>query len=72
MIEDGEWSGEPKIVAFSEVFSVNIIVYDTTSCSTPYLIAENESTTHTEYLLMINNNHFNTLRIKRQIKSTDF
>ena len=28
MMEDGEWGGEPEIVVFSEVYSVNIIVYD--------------------------------------------
>ena len=72
MMEDGEWGGEPEIVAFSEVYSVNIIVYDAMSCSTPYLIAENESATHTVYLLIINNNHFNTLKVKGQTKSTDF
>ena len=42
------------------------------SCSIPYLIAENENATHIVYLLIINNNHFNTLKAKGQIKSTDF
>ena len=50
MMEDGEWGGEPEIVAFSEMYSVNIIDYDAMSCSTPYLIAENENTTHTIYI----------------------
>ena len=71
-MEDGEWGGEHEIVAFSEVFIVNIIVYDAMSCSTPYLITENENATHTVFLLMINNNHFNTLKVKGQTKSTDF
>ena len=26
MMEDGEWGGEPEIIAFSEVYNVNIIV----------------------------------------------
>ena len=51
--------GEPEIVAFSEVYRVNIIVCDALSCSTPYLIAENENSTYTIYLLIINNNNFN-------------
>ena len=72
IMEDGEWDGEPEIVAFSEVYSIIIIVYDAMSCSTPYLIAENENVTHNVYLLMINNNHFNTFRVKGQTKSTDF
>ena len=72
MMEDDEWVGEPEIVAFSEVYNVNIIVYDAISCSTQYLIAENENATHFVYLLMINNNHFNALKVKGQTKSTDF
>ena len=72
MMEDGEWGGESENVAFSEVYSVNIIVYDAMSCSTTYLIAENENATHIVYLLMIKNNHFNTLKVKGQTKSTDF
>ena len=60
MMQDGEWGGEPEIVAFSEVYSVNIIVYDSMSCLTSFLIAENENAILTVYLLMINNNHFNT------------
>ena len=42
------------------------------SCSTSYFIAENENANHTVYLLIINNNHFNTLRVKGQTKSIDF
>ena len=41
-MEDGEWGGEPEIFAFSEVYNVNIIVYNAMSYSTPYFIAENE------------------------------
>ena len=26
MLEDGEWEGEPKIVAFSELYNVNVTV----------------------------------------------
>ena len=72
MMEDGEWGGEHEIAAFSKLYSVNIIVYDEMSCSTSYFIAENENATHTVYLLMIHNNHFNTLKVKEQTKSTDF
>ena len=71
---DGGWrvGGEPDIAAFSEMYSVNIIVYYAMSCSTTYFIAENENATHTIYFLIIHNNHFNTLRVKGQTKSTDF
>ena len=41
------------------------------SCSTPYFIAKNENATHTVYLLMINNNHFNELRLKGQTNNAD-
>ena len=64
--------GEPEIVAFSEMYSLNIIIYDTMSCSTPYLITENENATHIIYLIMINNNHFNTFKVKGHAKSHDF
>ena len=63
MMEDGEWNGKPKMVSFSEVNNVNIIVYDAMSCSIPYLITENENATHTIYFLMIHSNHFNRLRV---------
>ena len=68
MMEDGEW-GEPDIFTFSGIFSINIIVYDAMSCSTSFLIAEKKAT-HTVYLLMINSNLFNSLKIKRRIKGT--
>ena len=36
--------------------------------SIPYLIAENQWATHTVYVLMINNDHFNTLTAKNSNK----
>ena len=57
MLEDGECGGEPKIVAFSELYNVNVTVYDAMTSSIPYLIAENQRETHTVYALMINNDH---------------
>ena len=35
-------------------------------------IVENKNATHTVYLLMINNNHFNALRVKSKLKVFDF
>ena len=70
-MKDYEWDGEPEIVALSKVYSLNIFVYDAMSCSTPYLTAENENATESVYLPMINNNHFNTLKVKGETKSTD-
>ena len=61
-----------NFVTFSEVEGVNIIVYDYISYSTSYLIAENDNATHIIYLLVVNNNHVNTLRVKGQTKRTDF
>ena len=37
MLEDGEWGGEPEIVAFSELYNVNIHVFD--AMTSPYLIS---------------------------------
>ena len=63
MLEDGEWGGEPEIVAFSELYYVNFTFYDAMTSSMSYLIAENQWAMHTVYVLMINNDHFNILII---------
>ena len=65
MLEDGEWGGEPEIAAFSELYNVNLTVYDVITSSIPYLTVENKKTNHTLYLLMVNNNNFNTLNVKK-------
>ena len=72
MLEDGEWGGEPEIVAFSELYNVNVTVYDAMKSSIPYLIAENQRTTHKVYVLIINNDHFNTLTAKNSDKFEKF
>ena len=72
MLEDGEWGGEPEIVTFSELYNVNVTVYDAMTSSIPYLIAENQRATHTVYVLMINNDHFNTLTSKNSNKFAKF
>ena len=56
--------GEPENLAFSEIYRVNISVYDAMTSSISYLIAENKKVNHTLHLLMVNNNHFNTLNKK--------
>ena len=60
------WGGEPEIVAFSELFNVNVTVYDAMTSSIPFLTAENVKAKHTVHLLMVNNNHFNTLNVKNK------
>ena len=65
MFEDGELGGEPEIAAFSELYSLNVTIYDAMTSSIPYLTAENEKANYTVHLLMINNNHFNTLKCKK-------
>ena len=72
MLEDGEWGGEPEIVAFSELYNVNIHVFDAMTSPIPYLIAENNTFTHTIYLLLINNNHFDLLLIRGDSDKIDF
>ena len=71
-LEDGEWGSEPKIVAFSELYNVNIHVVDAMTSSTPYLIAENNTFTHTIYLLLTNNNIFDLLLIRGDSEKIDF
>ena len=56
MLEGGEWGGESEIVTFYELYNVNIHVFDAMTSSTPDLIAENNTFTHTIYSLLINNN----------------
>ena len=72
MLEDGEWGGEPEIVAFSELYNVNITVYDAMISSIPYLATENEKANHTVYILIVNNNHFNTLNVINKSKFSHF
>ena len=67
MLEDGEWRSEPEIVVFSELYNVNVTVYDAMTSSIPYLTAEDEKADHIVHLLMVNNNDFNTLNIKNKI-----
>ena len=64
MLEDGEWGGEPEIVAFSELYNVNIHIFYAMASPIPYFIAENNTFTHTIYLLLTNNNHFDLLLIR--------
>ena len=39
MLEDGEWGDEPEIVVFSELYNVNVTIYDAMISSIPYLTA---------------------------------
>ena len=64
--------GEPKIVAFSELYNVNVTVYDAMTSSILYLIVENQRAAHTVYVLVINNDHFNTLTAKNSNKFAKF
>ena len=65
MLENGEWGGEPKIVAFSELYKVNVTVYNAMTRSIQYPTAKNEKENHTVHLLMVNNNYFNALHVKK-------
>ena len=40
--------------------------------SIPYLTTEKEKTNHTVHLLMVNNNHFNTLNVINKSKFLHF
>ena len=72
MLEDGEWGGEPEIVEFSELYNVNIHVFDAMASSNSYLIAENNTFTHTIYLLLTNNNLFDLLLIRGDLEKNWF
>ena len=71
-LEGGEWGSETEIVAFSELYDVNIHVFDLMTSPTPYLIAENNTFTHTIYLLLTNNYHFDLLLIRGDSEKIDF
>ena len=68
MIKDGEW-GEPEIAVFSELYCVNIYVYDAMTSPILYLVVKNPIDNHSVHLLLINNNHFNTLIPKDNSKT---
>ena len=72
MLDDGEWGGEPEIVAFSELFCVNIYVYDAMTSPVPYLVAENPAANHSVHLLLTNNNHFDTLKPKNNSNTLSY
>ena len=72
MLEDEELELEPEIVAFSELYNVNVTVYDAITSPISYLIEENQRATHTVYALMINNDHFNTLTAKNSYQFVKF
>ena len=71
MLEDEEWGDEHEIGAFFELYNVNIHVFDAMASSTPYIIAENNTFTHTIYLLMTNKNH-SYLLIREDSEKFDF
>ena len=64
--------GEPEIVAFLELYNANVTDYDAMTSSISYLIAENQRSTHTVYVLMINNDYFNILIAKNFNKFAKF
>ena len=72
MLDDGEWGGEPEIVAFLELYCVNIYVYDAMTSPVLYLVAENPAANHSVHLLLTNNNHFDTLKPKNNSNTLSY
>ena len=54
-------SGEYEIITFSELYCVNIYVYDAITSPGSYLVAENPAANRSVHLLLTNSNHFETL-----------
>ena len=71
-LEEGEWGDEPEIVAFSELYVINVHVYDSMISSTHYLVDNNDTFTRTIYFLLTNNNHFDLLRVKGSSDSVKY
>ena len=65
----GRWAWN---VAFSELYNANIHVFDAMKSPIPYLIAEKNTFTHTIYLLLTNNNHFDLLLIRGDSDKIEF
>ena len=72
MLEDGEWGGEPEIVAFSEIYNTSVHVFDVMTSAIPYLVVENSTSSHSINLLLTNNNHFDLLSIKEKSESKEY
>ena len=72
MLEDGEWGGETEIVAFFELYNVNIHVFDAMTSPIPYLIAENIPLLIQYIYCKKNNNQFWFVVDKRWFKKIDF
>ena len=72
MLEDGEWGGEPEIVAFSEIYNTSVHVFDAMTSAIPYLVVENNASSHSINLLLTNNNHFDLLSIKGKSESKEY
>ena len=64
--------GEPEIAEFSELYWVNIYVYDAITRPVPYLVAENSADNHSVHLLLTNNNHFDTLKPKNSSNNLSY
>ena len=72
MLEDEEWGGEPEIVAFSEIYNTSVHVFDAMTSAIPYLVVENNTSSHFINLLLTNNNHFDLLSIKGKSESKEY
>ena len=64
--------GEPEIVAFSEIYNSSVHVFDAMTSAIPYLVVENNTSSHSINLLLTNNNHFGLLSIKWKSESKEY
>ena len=60
--------GKPEIEAFFKLYNVNIHDFDTMTCSTPYLITENDNLSLTIYLTYTKQQSFRFVVDKRRFK----
>ena len=72
MLDDGKWDGEPEIVAFSELYCINIYVYDADTNPVLYWVSENPTTNHSVHFFLTNNNHFDTLKPKNNSNTLSY
>ena len=61
MPEDGEWSGESEIEAFSELYCVNIYFNNAMTSPVANLAAKDPAVNDSVHILFTNNNNFDTL-----------
>ena len=67
MLENRKWGGETELFVFYDVYISSVDVFDATTRTIPYLITENNIYSHSVYLLLAGNSHFDCFVILKSM-----